>query len=30
MGCFNSKGCFSHTPIVYGDKVVAHLYFDSF
>lgn len=25
MGCFNSKGCFSHTPIVYGDKVVAFI-----
>lgn len=25
MGCFNSKGCFSKTPIVYGDKVVAFI-----
>lgn len=25
MGCFNSKGCFSRTPIVYGDKVVAFI-----
>lgn len=25
MGCFNSKGCFSNTPIVYGDKVVAFI-----